>query len=98
MLPVRLRLTPAARMLHLRTIGPVSINVGSTVVNDSSPQACAALFFLVVERGKEIPRRVLVDLLFPDATEASGTHALRQLVYRLRKIGAPIEAEGSSVW
>src|ERR1051325_1378452 len=84
-------------MLHLRTIGPISITAGSTVFNASSPQACAALLSLVAERGKHVPRRTMVELLFPEATSQAGGHALRQLIYRLHKLGA-IEKDTQTVW
>src|ERR1043166_3643752 len=82
-------------MLRLRTIGEVSVEVGSTVIDSSSPHALAALFYLIVERGKQVSRKTLADLLFPDADEQSAMHSLRQLIYRLRKLGAPIEGAAS---
>jgi len=84
-------------MVHLSTIGPLAIQVGSTRLTAASQRACAALFYLVVERGKEIPRRTLLPLFFPDSSEAAGSHALRQLIYRLRKLGVALDGDGASV-
>src|ERR1051326_5567218 len=83
-------------MLRLRTIGEVSVEVGSTVIDSSSPHALAALFYLSVERGKQVARKTLAELLFPAADEHSAMHSLRQLIYRLRKLGAPIEGSTSA--
>jgi hypothetical protein len=45
-----------------------------------------------------VPRAALQELLFPKAGERSGAHSLRQLLYKLRQLGAPIHAEGDVVW
>ena len=84
-------------MIHLSTIGPISIDVGSTRLTATMQQPCAALLYLVVERGQQISRRTLVEVLFPESSESAGTHALRQLVYRLRKMGVPLEGDSASV-
>jgi DNA-binding SARP family transcriptional activator len=84
-------------MVHLSTIGPLAINVGATRVATVSQRACASLLYLVVERGKELPRRTLAPLFFPDSSETAGAHALRQLVYRLRKMGVGLDGDATSV-
>src|SRR4051812_8774679 len=78
-------------MLHLNTIGRLSINVGSSRVTAKSPLPCATLLYLIAERGNEVSRRTLVDLLYPEATEEAGSHSLRQLLYRLRDKGVPLD-------
>jgi tetratricopeptide (TPR) repeat protein len=40
---------------------------------------------------------VVQELLFPEATDAQGSHNLRQLLYRLRQIGAPIESDADQL-
>jgi DNA-binding SARP family transcriptional activator/tetratricopeptide (TPR) repeat protein len=84
-------------MVHLSTIGPVAIQVGKKRLTAASQRAFAALFYLVVERGKEIPRRTLDELFFPDPSEAIERHSLRQLLYRLRQRGVPLDGDGPTV-
>jgi DNA-binding SARP family transcriptional activator len=70
-------------MIHLSTLGPLSIDIGTTRLGAASPGPCAAMLYLTVERGKEISRRTLMELLYADASEATASHRLRQLLYRL---------------
>src|SRR5688572_10372043 len=77
-------------MIHLNTIGRVTVSVDDTPVSPSNHQVFSALLYLVVERGKPVARRLLADLFFPHA-EGAG-HSVRQLVYRLRKLGISIDA------
>jgi len=84
-------------MIHLSTISPFTIHVGTTRLTAGSHRACAAMLYLVTERGKEIPRRMMADLFFPDSSKVAGEHALRQLVYRLRKKGVPLHGDTTTV-
>src|SRR4051812_45195340 len=74
-------------MMHLNTIGRLSIDVGSSQLTSKSPGPCALLFYLIAERGNEVSRRTLAELLYPEASEKAGSHCLRQLIYRLRERG-----------
>lgn len=93
-------------MIQLNTIGPISVRIGDHVVPANSELIVASLLFLVAERGKAISRRTFTDLFFPDATGRAAAHSGRQLVYRLRDLGAPVEgdqrtirlANDSAVW
>src|SRR4051812_31659042 len=78
-------------MLHLNTIGSLSISVGSSRITAKSPLPCATLLYLIAERGNEVSRRTLIELLYPGATEEAGSHSLRQLLYRLREKGVPLD-------
>lgn len=84
-------------MLKLSTLGPISIEIGDKRVPAANQQAHSALFYFIVERGKRVSRKALKELFFPGAGEEAAHHSLRQLVYRLRKIGAPIEGDASSL-
>ncbi|MEO5568126.1 MAG: AAA family ATPase, partial [Gemmatimonadaceae bacterium] len=84
-------------MLRLTTIGPVAIHIGDARVPTANHQVCSALLYLIVERGQPVPRRTLIDLFFPEATEEAGAHSLRQLFYRLRKLGAELDADSAMV-
>jgi len=84
-------------MIELHTLGDAVIKVGTKEVRPTSPMVFAALLYLCVERGRRVPRAALQELLFPNADERSGAHSLRQLLYKLRQLGAPIEVDATSV-
>lgn len=84
-------------MVHLSTIGPLAIRLGSSRLAARSARTAAPLLYLVVERGKEIPRRTLIDLFFADSPEPERAHGVRQLMYRLRKAGVPVDGDMATV-
>src|SRR5687767_12258053 len=84
-------------MMHLHTLGDSLIKVGEKEIRPTSPLVFAALLYLGMERGRRVPRAALQELLFPNADERSGAHSVRQLLYKLRQLGAPIQADGGSV-
>jgi DNA-binding SARP family transcriptional activator len=77
--------------MHLRILGESIIEVGSSTVEPSATHVFALALYMAIERGKLVPRSVVADHLFPDSSASSGAHNLRQLVYRLRQRGAPLE-------
>ena len=84
-------------MIHLHTLGDALITVGEREIRPSSPMVFAALLYLGVERGRRVPRAALQELLFPESDERSGSHSVRQLLYKLRQLGASIEADDRSI-
>jgi DNA-binding SARP family transcriptional activator len=82
-------------VIRLTTLGDTLIHVGEHDLRPSSPTLFALLLYLAMERGRRIPRTQLQALLMPDQDNAG--HALRQLLYRARRIGAPIEMEDETV-
>jgi DNA-binding SARP family transcriptional activator len=84
-------------MIHLHTLGDSLITIGETDIRPSSPMVFAALLYLGVERGRRVPRAALRELLFPDASERSGAHSVRQLLYKLRQLGASLNTNATSV-
>lgn len=84
-------------MIHLHTLGDALITVGEKEIRPSSPMVFAALLYLGVERGRRVPRAALQELLFQDSDERSGSHSVRQLLYKLRQLGVPITADESTV-
>ncbi|MGH7669565.1 MAG: ATP-binding protein, partial [Gemmatimonadaceae bacterium] len=77
-------------MIILHTLGAVAIRVGTHQVLPSATRAFGALFFLTVERGRAVPRNELQALLFPEQSDSTAGHNLRQLLYRVRGLGAPV--------
>lgn len=84
-------------MIYLHTLGDALIKVDEKEIRPTAPLMFAALLYLGVERGRRVPRAALQELLFPNSDERSGAHSLRQLLYKLRQLGAPIEVDQSAV-
>ncbi len=84
-------------MIELHTLGDAMIKVGEKEVRPTARMVFAALLYLCIERGRRVPRTALQELLFPNAGERSGAHSLRQLLYKLRQLGVPLETDDSSV-
>ncbi|HYC50342.1 MAG TPA: hypothetical protein VEB19_04450, partial [Gemmatimonadaceae bacterium] len=85
-------------MIHLHTLGDTLIQVGTRSVRPTSPLMFAALLYLGMERGRRVPRAALQEVLFSNGDERSGAHSLRQLLYKLRQLRAPIEADAGTVF
>src|SRR5215210_747321 len=84
-------------MIYLHTLGDSLIKVGEKDVRPASPLVFAALLYLGTERGRRVSRAALQELLFPETDERSGAHSLRQLLYKLRQLGAPVDADAATV-
>ena len=86
------------KTITLSLLGKCSIEFGDQHIKPDSPLLFFVLLFLCVESGRPIRRSELIDLIFPDATDPRATsHSLRQLLYRLRRKGAPLQLEGQQV-
>ena len=83
--------------IKLRILGECVIEVGETIVEPSATHVFALLLYLAVERGKLVSRSQLGSMLFPEGSAPNAAHNLRQLLYRLRRIGVPLEATGAAV-
>jgi DNA-binding SARP family transcriptional activator len=83
--------------IRLRILGESVIQVGETIVEPSATHVFALLLYLAIERGKVIVRGQLGSMLFPEVSRSSAGHNLRQLLYRLRRMGVPLEATAAAV-
>jgi DNA-binding SARP family transcriptional activator len=83
--------------IRLRILGESVIQVGETIVEPSATHLFALLLYLAIERGKLIPRGQLASMLFPEVNATNAGHNLRQLLYRLRRIGVPLETTAAAV-
>ena len=90
-------MTAGALMIRLRTLGDSTIEVGTSRIGPDSTVLFALLLYLAVERGRPIPRARLRELLWPGVPEKKAWHSLRQLLYRLRQMGVPIDADGGQI-
>jgi hypothetical protein len=84
--------------VKLRIVGECIIEVGERQLSPDAPHLFALLLYLAIERGRAVQRSELSELLFrADASSVQRTHNLRQLLYRLRGLGVPVEASGTAV-
>jgi DNA-binding SARP family transcriptional activator len=83
--------------IRLRILGESVIQVGETIVEPSATHVFALLLYLGIERGKLVSRGQLASMLFPEGRAADAGHSLRQLLYRLRRIGVPLETTAATV-
>jgi hypothetical protein len=84
-------------VIVLHTLGESVVEVGSERVGPASPHVFGLLLYLGVERGRRESRSVLQALFFPEASEKNANHSLRQLVYKARQLGAPLDTEYGGV-
>ena len=83
--------------VSLRTLGTVRIEAARRSIGPAAGRPFALLLYLVCRRGQSTPRRVLQELLFPGWSESRSTHSLRQLVYRVRQLGVPVDTDAGDV-
>ncbi len=84
-------------MIFLHTLGVIAIRVGARKVLPTATHAFASLIFLSIERHRTVARGELQALLFPNQNERTASHNLRQLLYRLRGLGAPVVADDRGI-
>lgn len=84
-------------MIQLRTLGTAEVLVGGHRIAPESAMMFALALFLSVSAGQRVQRSRLLDLLWPDAADDARRHALRQLLYRLRRHGFPLSLDGEEL-
>lgn len=84
-------------VVTLRILGECTIVAGEARVTPSASHLFAVLLYLGVERGREVPKSTLFELLFPGESPAASAHNLRQLLYRVRKLGVAAHSSPSAV-
>lgn len=84
--------------IRLRIVGESVIEVGVKRVTPTSPQLFALLLYLGIEANREVPRAELIELLYPtkDPT-GDASHRLRQSLYKLKALDAPITISDGTV-
>ena len=75
-------------MIVFSTLGASAIDVAGHRLTPAAERMFAAVLYLAVERGREVPRGVVQELIFPDVK--NGWHSLRQVLYQLRRLGLDI--------
>jgi DNA-binding SARP family transcriptional activator len=83
--------------LRLHQIGESAIEVGEVRVTPSASHLFSLLLYVCIERGRAVSRAELSSLLFPNSRESDASHNLRQLVYRAKRLGAPLQTTHSAL-
>ena len=84
-------------MIRLRALGQCVIEVDGHAVTPESDVLFALLLFLSSSPGHTVARSDLLDLLWPESAPRNARHRLRQALYQLKKLGAPLETPDSVV-
>ncbi len=84
-------------MIHVRSLGRAEVLVGEHLITPDSSMLFALALFLSVSAGKRVHRSRLLDLFWPNASDGSRRHALRQLLYRLRRSGFSLSMDGEEL-
>lgn len=86
-------------IIKLRILGECVIEVGDRCITPESPQLFGLLLYLGVESNRKISRGELSEVLFGEGDTQSGrtSHRLRQLLYRARRLGAPLMLADATV-
>ena len=85
-------------IVRLRIIGECVLQVGDRCIEPDAPRLFALLLYLCHAEGRAIHKTELFELLFPEVTvNKQASHNLRQLLYRLRGMGAPVHTQGERI-
>lgn len=84
-------------MIRLRTLGTAEVVAGEQCITPDSAMMFGLALFLSVSAGQRVQRARLLDIFWPAAPDESRRHALRQLLYRLRRDGFPLSMDGEEL-
>ena len=84
-------------MIRLQALGQCTFEVGDHRVTPDADVLFALLLVLTCSAGQPVTRAELLELLWPDSDVSAARHRLRQALYQLRKLGAPIVTPDSVV-
>jgi hypothetical protein len=83
-------------MISLRVLNDCTIITPSARITPNAKLLFSLAFYLVLERGKLIPRDVLISLFWPNVSPRSARHSLRRALWQLRRYGFPLGHEHES--
>lgn len=75
----------------VRVFGTAEIRIGERIIGLSAEAMFALALYLTTRAGERISKVDILEVLWPDEEEESRRHSLRQMVYRLRKAGVPVQ-------
>ena len=74
-------------MIRIRALGTAEVRVGRARIRPNSVVLFGLMLYLGLSAGEAVPRERLLDVLWSEGDPGSRRHALRQLLYRLRRAG-----------
>ena len=80
--------------ISLFLLGDARIVTPTSVIVPSAELVFATGLYLVLEQSGTIQRRALEELLWPAASSKVASHRLRQTLFKLRRLGFPLEPVG----
>lgn len=82
----------------LSLLGEARVTFGDVTVSPDNERLFALLLILTLSEGRVINREWLAETLWPaEADEHARKHSLRQLLYKLRQLGGPVDATPGTV-
>ncbi len=84
-------------MLRLKSLGQTLIEIDDARLTPAAETVFATALYLIIETGRPVGRDELTRLLWPDVSEAQAQHGLRQVLYKLKTLGANIKADRSAL-
>ena len=84
-------------MIRVRAIGTSELRVGRGKVKPDSAVLFALVLYLACNASQGVARARVLDLFWPGVAEVSRRHALRQLLYRLRRNGVSLALDGDEL-
>ncbi len=79
----------------VRVFGTAEIRVGNRTIGLGTEALFALALYLTTRAGERVSRDELLEMFWPDGTIEARRHAMRQMMYRLRKEGIEPEVEGN---
>ena len=83
--------------LRIRTIGQITVECGGKPLSPSATVLFATALVLGVERGRRLQRDWLLNLLWPGTGAVDARHNLRQMLYKLRRLGLAAAVDGDAI-
>ena len=84
-------------LISLHIVGEARIVVAhatrTAVLTPASDRLFTLALLLAADPGRPTPRARLTAWLWPDLPPSAARHALRQLLYRLRRLGVPVDGD-----
>jgi DNA-binding SARP family transcriptional activator len=84
-------------MLRLKSLGETLIEVDGARLTPAAETVFATALYLIIETGRPVGRDELTRLFWPGVSETQAQHGLRQVLYRLKTLGALIQADRAAL-
>ncbi len=84
-------------MIRLRSLGQCLLEVGDTRLTPAAETLFAAALYLVLEAGRPLARRELIDVIWPNVEDRKANQCLRQTLYKLNAMGAALRSTRTQI-